>query len=75
MKLRKAAINFALLHGTENWAIKATDAGMIKASEMKYLRITAGYVQSDYATNTEIGKELNVTAVLDKIQEYRRNRL
>jgi hypothetical protein len=52
-----------LLYGSENWTIKARDAR----------RITAGYICTDHKTNTETAKELNVTAVLDKIQEYKRN--
>jgi hypothetical protein len=40
---------------------------------MKYMRITAGYAWTDYTTDTEIAKQLNITAVLSKIQEYRRN--
>jgi hypothetical protein len=40
---------------------------------MKYMRITAGYMWTDHKTNTEIEKELNITTVLDKIQDYRRN--
>jgi hypothetical protein len=43
------------------------------AAEMKYMRETAEYTWTDYKTNTEIIKELNITPVLDKIQEYRRN--
>jgi hypothetical protein len=37
------------------------------------MRKTAGYIWRDCKTNTEITKELNITAVLDKIQKYRRN--
>jgi hypothetical protein len=33
------------------------------------MRITAGYTWIDYKTNTWIAKELNITSVLDKIQE------
>jgi hypothetical protein len=40
---------------------------------MKYMRITAGYTWTDRKTNTEIAKELNITPVLDKIQDYKRN--
>jgi hypothetical protein len=43
------------------------------ATGMKYMRKTAGYTWIDRKTNTEIAKELNITPVLDKIQEYRRN--
>jgi len=35
---------------------------------MKCMKKTA-----DYKTNTEIAKELNITPVVDKMQEYRRN--
>jgi len=36
------------------------------------MRKTAGYTWTDCKTNMEIAKELNITPVLDKIQEYRR---
>jgi ABC-type ATPase involved in cell division len=62
----------ALLYGSENWTIKARDATRITAAEMKDMRRTAGYAWTDHKTNTEIAKELNITLVLDKIQDYRR---
>jgi len=37
------------------------------------MRKTAGYTCKDYKTNTEISKELNITPVLDALQEYRWN--
>jgi hypothetical protein len=40
---------------------------------MKYMRKTAAYTWTDYKTNIEIAKELHITPVLDKIQEYRTN--
>ena len=40
---------------------------------MKYMRKTAEYTWTDYKTNTEIAKELNITPMLDKMQEYIRN--
>jgi hypothetical protein len=40
---------------------------------MKCMRITAGYTGTDHKTNTEIAKELNITLVLQKIQEHKRN--
>jgi hypothetical protein len=39
---------------------------------MKYMR-TAEYTWTDHKTNTDIAKELNITPVLDKIQDYKRN--
>jgi hypothetical protein len=32
-----------LLHGSETWAVKASDARRITAAEMKYTRRTVGY--------------------------------
>ena len=40
---------------------------------MKYVRVTAGYTWRDYKTNKETVNELNISTVLDKMQEYRRN--
>jgi hypothetical protein len=46
--------------------------GSKQTHQMKYMR-TAGYTRTDHKTNTEIAKELNITAFLDKIQEYKTN--
>jgi hypothetical protein len=62
----------ALLYGCANWFIEARGTRRITAVEMKYMRKTAEYTCTDYKTNTETAKELNITSVLDKIQEYRR---
>jgi hypothetical protein len=62
-----------LLYGSENLTIKARDSRRITAAEMKYMRRTAGYIWTDHKTNTEVAKELNITPVLDKIQDYKRN--
>ena len=40
---------------------------------MKYMRRTAGYILTDYKTNTQIAKELKLTPILDKLLEYKRN--
>jgi hypothetical protein len=40
---------------------------------MKYMRRTAGHTWADHKTNTDITKELNITPVLDNIQDYKRN--
>jgi hypothetical protein len=40
---------------------------------MKYVRRIARYIWTDHKANTEIAKELNITPVLDKIQDYKRN--
>jgi hypothetical protein len=59
----------ALLCGSENWTISAKDARRITAAEMKCIRKIAGCSWTDHKKITEIAKEQNITAVLDKIQE------
>jgi hypothetical protein len=56
-----------LLYGSENWTIKARNARRITATEMKYMRRTAGYTWADYKTNTQITKELKITPILYKL--------
>jgi hypothetical protein len=67
MKLYNTLALPTLLYSSDNWTIKAREA-----TEMKYIRRTAGYTWADHKTNTEIAKELNITPVLDKIQDYKR---
>ena len=57
----------------ENWTVKTRDARRITAAEMKYKRITAGYIWTDYKTNAQIAKELKITPILDELLEYKRN--
>jgi hypothetical protein len=38
---------------------------------MKYMRRTAGYTWTDYKTNTEIAKELNITQSQTKYRTKR----
>jgi len=45
----------------------------IEAAEMKLLRPLAGYTLYDHKTNDYIRRELQITGILDKIDEYRRN--
>ena len=40
---------------------------------MKLLRPLAGYTLYDHKTNDYIRRELQITGILDKIDEYRRN--
>ena len=37
------------------------------------MRKTAGYTWTCYKINTEIAKQLNISPILDKIQEYKTN--
>jgi hypothetical protein len=40
---------------------------------MKYMGRTAGYIWTDYKTNTQIAKELKITPILNKLLEYKSN--
>jgi hypothetical protein len=62
-----------LLYSSENWTTIIQEARRVTAAEIKYMRKTAGYTWTDYKTNMEIAKELNITPVLDKIQDFRKN--
>ena len=46
---------------------------MIEAAEMKLLRPLTDYTLYDHKTNDYIRRELRITGILDKIDEYRRN--
>ena len=61
------------LYGSENWTLTALQRRRIEAAEMKLLRPLAGYTFYDHKTNDYIRRELRITGILDKIDEYRRN--
>jgi hypothetical protein len=52
--------------------LTASQRRRIEAAEMKLLRLLAGYTLYDYITNNSIRKELWITSILDKIDEYRK---
>ena len=57
-----------------NWVkADAREARRITVAEMKYMGRTAGYTWTDHRTNTQIAKELEITPILDKLLEYKRN--
>jgi hypothetical protein len=62
-----------LLYGSETWSLKASDARRITAAEMKHMRRTAGYNCTDYKNKRTNCKELTITAILDKLLEYKRS--
>ena len=57
----------SLLYGSENWIIKARDARIIAAVEIKYVEKQQDRLGQSIK-NAGIAKELNVTPVLDKTQ-------
>jgi hypothetical protein len=46
---------------------------VFKSESVLLWRRTAGYIWTDYKTNLHIAKELEITPVLDKLLEYKRN--
>jgi len=61
------------LYGSENWILTALQRRRIEAAEMKLLRPLTGYTLYDHKTHDYIRRELQITGILDKIDEYRRN--
>ena len=59
----------ALLYRSDYCTITARDPRRITAAVMKYTRKTAGHTCTDYKTKTDFAKQINITPVLDKIQE------
>jgi hypothetical protein len=60
------------LYGSETWTIKARDARIITAAEMKYMRRTAGYTWIDFKTNTQIAKEFKITPIWENYWNTRK---
>jgi len=73
VKLKFKKILPTFLYGSENWTITASQRRRIEAAEMKSLRPLAGYTLYDNKTNDYILREVRITGILDKIDEYRRN--
>jgi ABC-type ATPase involved in cell division len=71
MKIYNTLAIPALIHGSEIWTL-TQDKSQLKASEMKFLRRTVGYIVLDHKKNEDILQELNTTSVLEKIK-YRYN--
>jgi len=72
LKIYNNLILPAFLYGSDNW-ILASHRRRIEAAEMKLLRPLAGYTLYDHKTNDSIRRELQITCILDKIDEYRLN--
>jgi len=73
LKIHNTLIVPTFLYGSENWTPTASQRGRIEAAEMKLLRPLAGYTLHDHKTNGFIRRELKITGLLDKIDEYRLN--
>jgi len=61
------------LYGSENLNLTASQRQRIEAAEMKLLRPLARYTLHDHKTNDFIRRELKITGIQGKIDEYRLN--
>jgi hypothetical protein len=68
IKLHNTLALPVLLYGSENGTVKAREYqnSRISAAEMKCVGRTAGNTGTDCKTNTQTGKELKITQILDK---------
>ena len=64
LKIYNTLVLPTFLYGSENRALTASQR-RIEATRMKLLRLVAGYTLYDY-----ICRELQITGILDKIDEY-----
>jgi hypothetical protein len=61
-----------LMYASETWVMRKKDKDKIQSAEIKFLRSTIGCKLLDRRKTEEIRKELQVTALNDKITENRR---
>jgi len=73
LKIYNTLVLPTFLYGSENRTLTALQRRRIEVAEMKLLRPLACYTPYDHKTNDYIRRELRITGILDKIDEYRRN--
>jgi hypothetical protein len=73
LKIYSTLVLPTFLHGSENWTLTASQRRRIEAAEIKLMRPLAGYTLYDHKTKDYIRHKLQITGILDKIDEYRRN--
>ena len=70
MKIYNTLVLPTFLYRSENWTLTALQRRRTEAAEMKLLRPLAGYILYDHKTNDYIRRELRITGILGKIDEY-----
>jgi len=73
LKIHNTLVLPPFLHGSEKWTLTALQRRRIEVAEMKLLRPLAGCTLYDHKTNDCICRELRITGILDKMDEYRWN--
>ena len=59
------------LYGSENWTLTALQRRRIEAAKMKLSRPLAGYILYDHKTKDSIRREIQITGILNKTDEYK----
>ena len=72
LKIYHTLVLPTFLYGSENWSLTALQSRRIEAAEMNLLKPLAAYTLYDHKTKDYIRRELRITGILDKIDEYRR---
>ena len=73
LKIYNTLVLPTFLYGSENWTLTASQSRRTETAEMKLLRPLAGYTLYDHKTSDYIRHELQITGILDKIDDNRRN--
>jgi len=73
LKIYNTLVLPTFVYASENWNLKALQRRRIESAEMKLLRPLAGQTLYGNKTNDYILRELRITDILDKIDEYRQN--
>lgn len=72
-RLYKTLARPVLCYGSEAWTLRKCDENRITASEMKFMRRTAGYTKWDHQRNEDILQELGLEPILQYIHQYQEN--
>jgi len=70
LEIKHLEVLTTFLYGSENWTLTASLRRRIEAAEMKLMRPLAGYTLYDHKTNDYIRRELQITGIQDKMDEY-----
>ncbi|KAJ4446030.1 hypothetical protein ANN_12716 [Periplaneta americana] len=57
----------------EAWTIRNIDSQRSTATEMRFVRRTAGYTRMDHIKNFDIMKEMQIEPITEYLQKYRQN--
>jgi len=70
LKIYNTLVLPAFLYGSEIGLLTALQKRRTEVAEIKLLRPLAGYTLYDHKSNHYIHRELRITGILDKIDEY-----